>query len=535
MNDQKDNVIPLRRLKLREGGNVDEGLNQQRRREREDGVIARASEIREWVSGFHGRLPPDVRIQLAIKLGRMLHGNAGLSRGDLTKILVAAGISEKTDNTKRLPRYATRPGRETPSPKQLAAKPSGYLRIVEELAQRTGANPDKAVLALFAGVTATGTAEQDEGLTHEVTDFMPLYRLILAVGDGAAKATKTAAYFEELGRKRWISAIDVLTRDMGTTPWPLPHELHREEPPEISGVWLVDVNEFAPDPDELEFFEQRMGMLPKVALYHEDLAGFFVDVPPTARKYWSGQGAAPEFDLHEVNIRLALNLWLVIAPSAPTLVPTPYFARFNKMQILGRYEMDGSVIPFEASCAPANMIFVNYRKGDLEIGFSPFDSMHVTFSFRLQDVRSNARSPNLSFALDRPIPYEDWPMTQNPMGKELLKHIYCIDSSQDAHDYGAHLLPITPASVARELGIKRSVMDEDVEQISALVAAPFRTRASVVETMIGSALQDELIDNMEALIEKQKSESERLQAVRANVLENMLMRLSAPTQQEQGE
>jgi hypothetical protein len=538
MNDKKDNVVPFR---SREGRTAaQDPAAQQRHREREDAVVARASEIREWVSTFRGRLPLAHRIQLATNLGRMLYPADRMDRGDLTDILVAARISRREDHTKRLPRYAMRPGRDTPSPKLLAAKPAGYLAIVEALARHSGYDKDKAVFELFDEVIPSDRATEGETSKDDVADFIPLYRLVLAIGDGAIKAAPCTIYFDDLARDRWIPAIDALSRDMGVTAFGLPpFELYPEEPPEVSGIWLLDRNEFAMDPNELEFFEDRMGLLPKVPIYREDYARFYLDVPNDYRTFWSGDGSNPQVDLQEINVELGLFLWLVVAPSGPTRVPTPYLARFISMRVSGGCALNGEPLAFETHSAPGHITFIDFSKGEVELGFTPSESLHVNFSFRLQEARLESRFVENSIDGGLSPPFQDWPSSENVMGMNLLKHIFRLDAAYDSAYVRPRLIPITPSSVAKELSVPRSLRDDDVEEISVLSVAPFRTSGSVVETMLrsphGKELQDELIGSVRSLLIKQEKENERLRIARTAQLDDALNELSAPSNLDQEE
>ncbi len=537
MNDSKDNVVPFRPRHGRAA--AQDAALEQRRREREDAVIARASEIREWVSSYRRRLPLEQRTQLATNLGRMLYSNDRLKRGDLTEILVAAGISRREDNTKRLPRYATRPGRDAPSPKLLAAKPIGYLAIVEELARRVGANEDKAVCDLFAEVLTDASAvNRNESHKSAIADFVPLYRLILAVGDGAIIAAPCTRYFDNLERDRWIPAIDAFSRDMGIAPFgPLPFELYPEEPPEVSGIWLLDRNEFATDPNDLEFFEDRLSLLPKVAIYREDHAWFYLDVPNDHRTFWSGDGSPPKVDLQEISVGLERFLWLVVAPSGPTHVPTPYLARFVRMRVSGECLVNGEPLAFETYSAPGHIIFNDFSKGEVELGFTPSESLHVNFSFRLQEARLESRFIENSIFNGSSPPFQDWPSTEGVMGMNLFKHVLCLDAACDSAYERPRLIPITPSSVAKDLGVPRSLACDDVEDISVFAVAPFRTSGSVVETMLrfanGKELQDELIQSVRSLLIQQEREGERLLAMRTTQLDAVLNGLSSPSDRDE--
>ena len=536
MNDKIDNVVPFRSRDGRAA--AQDAAAQQRHREREDAVVARASEIREWVLSFRGRLPLAHRIQLATNLGRMLYSRDRLDRGDLTEILVAAGISHREDHTKRLPRYATRPGRDTPSPKLLAAKPAGYLAIVEALARRSGSDNDKAVFELFAEVIPSDPAEEGETSKGDVADFIPLYRLVLAIGDGAIKAAPCTRYFDDLARDRWIPAIDALSRNMGTTPFsPLPFDLYPDEPPEVSGIWLLDRNEFAPDPSDLGFFEERVSLLPKTPIYTDDVEWFYLDVPDDYRKFWSGDGPAPKLDLQEIRVQLENPLWLVIAPSGPTHVPTPYFARFCRIGVSGQCALNGEPLVFETYSTPGHLVFKNFLKGEMEVGFSPAEFLQVNFSFRLQEARLASPLTEDPYHSERILLWQDWPANQELRSKRVFGHIFRRDAPYGSAHGQPRLVPITPSSVANELGDIRSLDDGQVDEISFLAVAPFRTTGSVVETMLRSPLskelQNQLIESVRLLAIRQEQEHERLQAARAAQLDETLNRLSGPCSQDE--
>ena len=536
MNDSKDNVFPFPPRHGRAA--AQDAVVQQRRREREDAVVARASEIREWVSSFRGRLRLDLRIQLAANLGRMLYSRNRLDRGDLTDILVAAGISHREDFTKRLPRYATRPGRDTtPSPKLLSAKPAGYLAIVEALARHFGSDTDKAVFELFDEVIPSDPVDAGETSKGDVADFIPLYRLVLAIGDGAIKAAPCTRYFDDLERDRWIAAIDALSRNMETTTFgTLPCDLYPEEPPEVSGIWLPDRNEFAPDPSDLGFFEERVSLLPKTPIYTEDIEWFYLNVPDDYRTFWSGDGPVPQLGLKEIRVQLENALWLVIAPSGPTSVPAPYFARFCRIGVSGQCALDGEPLVFETYSAPGHLVFNNFLKGEMEIGFSPTEFLQVNFSFRLQEARLASPLVEDPYHSARIHLWQDWPTNEELLGKRIFGNIFRRDGPYGSPHGQPRLVPITPSSVAKQFGDIRALEDGQVDETSSLAVAPFRTIGSVVETMLRSPLskelQHQLIESVRLLAIRQEKEHERLQAARAAQLDEALNRLSGPLSQD---
>jgi len=536
MNDKTDNVVPFRSRDGRVA--AQDAATRQRHREREDTVVARASEIREWVLSFRGRLPLSHRIQLATNLGRMLYSRERLDRGDLTDILVAAGISHREDYTKRLPRYATRPSRDTtPSPKLLAAKPAGYLAIVEALARHSGSDKDKAVFELFDEVVPSDPATEGETSKGDVADFIPLYRLVLAIGDGAIKAAPCTRYFDDLARDRWIPAIDALSRDMGPTTFGnLPFDLYPDEPPEVSGIWLLDRNEFALDPSDLAFFEERVSLLPKTPIYTDDVEWFCLDVPDDYRTFWSDDGPAPKLDLREIRVQLENALWLVIAPSGPTHVPTPYFARFCRIGVSGQCVLDGEPLVFETYSTPGHLVFSNFLKGAMEVGFSPTEFLQVNFSFRLQEARLASPLIEHPCHSERHPLWQDWPANEDLLGRRIFGNIFRRDAPYDSAHGQPRLVPITPSSVAKEFGDVRSFDDGDVDETSFLAVAPFRTTGSLVETMLRSPLskelQNQLIESVRLLAIRQEKEHERLQAARAAQLDETLNRLSGPCGQD---
>ena len=472
--DNPDNVIQhptFHRKAISSGRSKEEA---KRHKEAQDEKIAmRASQIRDYVASCTTPLSHDERLQLAVQLGQIIYENRPRKRGWLTGILVSANISAPEDHTKRLPRFAVKPGAKPPSPKKLASKPAPYLKIAEAWAAAMNVDSDRTMVDLFNGFP--GFSAEDSFVPDDVLEqYMPLYRMLVAISESSSRDGDADKYFHALARWRWITAVDNTTRSVDLSTFRI-EGLCIEDAgiddetntrvtsvPPVSLVWLPDRNTFETDPDDLYFFEQRFRLLPKICLFDgEQLLGVTLDTSVPYRHFWEGTGLMPEVTLKEVSATFTSGVWLALSPSGPRSEIRPHLARIFSQRVWGTYLINGEEFTFEQSTAPACVqLRNNIGRPTLTVGFCPMDDYHITMTVESVDDGLQAAFDNtFSGSPPRLIP---------------------------------KLIPITPVTVARELGYRIDLDGAEHTDISPFTVAPFRTGAAMVESGIRFESSDDL-------------------------------------------
>ena len=288
--------------------------NQGRGVEREALLQARGEKIRELAAST-GKLPHADRLVLAKNLGRLVHqAKRRRGRGWLTDLCVNSGISaDRTLSTKHLGRYVLDPlksGSDTENPKNLGAKLVDYIKVSDAYAVMEGLSENQ-VLAQEVCAGVGSLEEAYDPATDEQHDaLVPLYRMLLAVGDDVAQKSEADAFLRGLYRWRWTSdAVDP------------------------SKPWWVD-NHPMTSIEDGGFAEDRTHMLPKVELY--SLVESEMVLVPHPIDAQEGDSELPPF-----TFRADLSLWLVLAPTGPSGRMRPYLTWMWKTRLTGEYR-DGS-------------------------------------------------------------------------------------------------------------------------------------------------------------------------------------------------
>lgn len=493
MTDLGNKIIPFRRPDAQKPGAEgpsEEGTTREKREERFARQQARASRIRSFVDEFQGKLTFDQRLSLATNLGRLLFGDGKKrKRGWITELLLEAEVSKRPeDHTKRLPRYVIRDGRKPRSPKELAAKPEGYARIAEAFADAENLHRDRTLVDVFqdVGIDEVGGEQvADDALMA----YLPLYRLIMAFSRGVIQGTSVAGYIRDLERWRWISSVDLHRRDdqsFGFAP-----EI------EVNNRWLHDTNFFGEEPGDVQFYEDRLRILPKVCLAAGPYIPFEIENVDT---FWASMGNEAKHAKLEIDrlfVTPIFGVWLVIAPLGPNQTPCPCFSRLWNVRVLCEYRLDG------------------VRK--------EFDSR---FCMTGEDVVARRQSPETPSLFELYSPSEDRFTLGFQLGDDAYVTLQSVISDGELGDEikqtmssalarSNRLEPVTLSNIPRYLSEKIDVEMGEAFPTDTACAAPFGTRAHTLEINLredsGLNLQAEFIGDVECLQKRMTQEIERLE------------------------
>lgn len=216
-------------------------------------ILERARRLRK------GLLTEADRAVLAINLGELLarfRPGAPGARGVLSALLRDARLAKKEDSTKRAGRYVIWPADSGAPPEELCARFGPYQRLAETAAPRCGLTVDQAVVALARGSSLDpwhGVPDADQATLAALDD---LHRLL---AHAAGLASRQAGLDEALRSvERWRLNSD----DQGLTFYASDHPA-------------------AAAPEDAEFWEERLDLLPKVPLVFVPGVDARAEVPAT--------------------------------------------------------------------------------------------------------------------------------------------------------------------------------------------------------------------------------------------------------------